>query len=427
MSLIAPYLRVLRHPGALRFSSAAFLARIPISMVGLGIVLLVSAVRGSYGVAGFVAAGYTVSAAFLNPVGSRLVDRWGQRRIVTASVAIHSTSLILLVVAVMQWWPLALTFLLACLTGATQPATGALVRARWAVALGDHPNLRTAFAFESVLDELIFIIGPALATFLAVAVGAPAPLVISAAFVTLGCLLLLAQRSTEPPVVVRSGGRSQSLLRRRGMLVVVTTLVAIGAVFGSIDVVVVAAADAESRRGAAGVVLAVYALGSMVSALIIGARSHTRRDDALPRMLLLSTIALAVVTVPFLVINGVVAIGFMTLLAGLTVSPVLITSFALVERIAPHDRLTEGLTWATSGIALGVAMSAALSGALIDRGGSQAGFFVTVAAGALTLVSAFLGRGVLARDIAARVGGPDSPAAGDTAEWGPGQEGVEHG
>ena len=39
--LIEPYARILRHPGAARFSAAAFVARLPISMVGLGIVLLI--------------------------------------------------------------------------------------------------------------------------------------------------------------------------------------------------------------------------------------------------------------------------------------------------------------------------------------------------------------------------------------------------
>lgn len=389
MRLLAPYLGILRHPGAARFSAAAFIARLPISMIGLGIVLLVSAVEGAYAVAGLLAASYAVSAALLNPLGSRLVDRWGQLRVVSVLVAIHAVSLVLLADAVVSRWPLALLIVLAVCAGATQPATGALVRARWAVALGTHPSLRTAFAFESVLDEVIFIIGPPLAAYLSVTVGSAAPLLVCAVLVSVGCGLLLAQRSTQPDP--RPGSRHRgSLLRIPAMVVVILTLVAIGAVFGSVDVVVVAAADEEGRRAAAGLVLGIYAVGSMVSAVVLGARISA--DRSLPRQLLVTTAALALVSLPLVLVGGLVGIGVMVLLAGLTVSPVLITAFALVERIVPASRITEGLTWATSSIGLGVALSAALSGWLVDQGGSRAGFSVTLVAAVTTALAAAAGQ-----------------------------------
>jgi len=383
--LIEPYARILRHPGAARFSAAAFVARLPISMVGLGIVLLISAVEGRYAAAGLVAAAYTLAAAFLNPLGSRLVDRWGQSRVVTFLVAVNVAMLLLLTMAVSASWPLAVLVILGAVGGATQPATGALVRARWAAALGAHPSLRTAFAFESVLDEFIFIIGPPLATFIAVAIAAAAPLIMCALLVGVGSLLLLVQRSSEPPSTPRGTSRGGSILRSPGVLVVITSFVAIGFVFGSIDVVTVAAADAEGRRAAAGIVLGIYAFGSMLSALVLGARSQARADSSLPRQLLLATFALALVTIPLVLVSGLVAIGAMVLLAGLTVSPVLLTGFTLIERLVSPARLTEGLTWATSGIGLGVALSAALSGWLVDQAGTRAGFVVTAVAALVTL------------------------------------------
>ena len=401
--LIEPYARILRHPGAARFSAAAFVARLPISMVGLGIVLLISAVEGRYAVAGAVAAAYTLAAAFLNPLGSRLVDRWGQSRIVTVLVTVNVTMLLLLAYAATSSWPTIALIAFAALGGATQPATGALVRARWAAALGSHPSLRTAFAFESVLDEFIFIIGPPLATFIAVAIDSAAPLILCAALVGGGSLLLLVQRSSEPPPTPRAAASGGSLLRMAGVPVVVTAFIAIGSVFGSVDVVTVAAADAEGRRAAAGIVLAVYALGSMASALVLGSRSQAREDASLPRHLLIAAAALAVVTVPLVFVSGLVAIGAMVLLAGLTVSPVLITGFALVERLVAPARLTEGLTWATSGIGLGVALSAALSGWLVDHFGLRAGFLVTAVSALVTLAVTAIGYRSLVRGTAGGV------------------------
>jgi len=407
--LIEPYVRILRHPGAARFSAAAFVARLPISMVGLGIVLLISAVEGQYAVAGAVAAAYTVAAAFLNPLGSRLVDRWGQMRVVSVLVVINVSMLLLLAYAASSSWPTLALMAFAVVGGATQPATGALVRARWASALGAHPSLRTAFAFESVLDEFIFIIGPPLATFIAVAIDSSAPLIVCAILVGSGSVMLLVQRSTEPPPTPRAHTTGGSLLRTLGVPVVIVSFVAIGCVFGSIDIVVVAAADAEGRRAAAGIVLGIYALGSMVSALILGARSQARSDAALPRNLLIASAALAVVTVPLVFVSGLVPIAAMVLLAGLTVSPVLITGFTLIERLVQPARLTEGLTWATSGIGLGVAMSAALSGWLVDRYGTQAGFLVTAVAALVTLAVCLLGFRVLVRGTAGDRVAPTDP------------------
>ena len=90
--MTGPYLEILRRPGAARFTAAAFIARIPISMVALGIVLMVSELRGSYALAGIVAAAYTISSALLNPMGSRAVDRWGQLRVVRILVAVHAVA-----------------------------------------------------------------------------------------------------------------------------------------------------------------------------------------------------------------------------------------------------------------------------------------------------------------------------------------------
>lgn len=400
MRLFSPYAEILRHPGAARFSGAAFLARLPISMVGLGIVLMVSALRGSYAEAGAVAAAYTVANALIAPLGSRGVDRWGQRPVVMVLVAVHALALLGLVAATVAGWGIAALLATAIVAGAAQPATGALVRARWAVALGDHPSLRTAFAFESVLDELIFIVGPPLATILAVALGAPAPVVAAVLFVSVGSALLVVQKSTEPPILPRNDARAAPLFRRPGFLVVLIAMAATGGIFGSIDVVVVAAADEAGIRLAAGLVLALYAVGSMVSGLVLGARSHRRDDRLLPRNFLIYAACLALTTVAFALAGNLVALGVVGLVCGLAVSPVLITAFALTERIAPAQRLTEGLTWCVSAIALGVAIAAAVSGAVVDQGGSRAGFVVTITAGFATLVAAAVGLPALRASVA---------------------------
>ena len=400
--MTGPYLEILRQPGAARFTAAAFLARIPISMVALGIVLMVSELRGSYALAGIVAAAYTISSALLNPMGSRAVDRWGQLRVVRILVAVHAVSLLLLAWATVGGAGSLALAALAIVSGATQPATGALVRARWAHVLGPDIRLRTAFAFEGVLDELIFVIGPPLATFLAVALSAPAPVVASAVLVTLGATLLLVQRGTEPPATGARRTGTGHPLRRMGMPSVLVVLVAIGGVFGSVDVATVALADEAGQRAAAGLILAAYAAGSMASALVLGSRSAGASDERLPRQLLLASLALLVVTLPLLLRPTLLALGLLVLLAGLAVSPVLITGFSLVEALVLPTQITEGLSWAISAIGLGVAASAAGTGWLVDRAGPQAGFLVTLGSAVLVAAVAVAGNGRVRRGVHAR-------------------------
>ena len=402
MRVTGPYVEILRRPGAARFTAAAFIARIPISMVALGIVLMVSELRGSYALAGIVAAAYTISSALLNPMGSRAVDRWGQLRVVRILVAVHAVSLLLLAWASVAGAGSLALVALAIVSGSTQPATGALVRARWAHVLGPDIRLRTAFAFEGVLDELIFVIGPPLATFLAVALSAPAPVVASAVLVSLGATLLLVQRGTEPPATgVRRTGSGHPL-RRMGVPSVLVVLVAIGGVFGSVDVATVALADEAGQRAVAGLILAAYAAGSMASALVLGSRSGSASDDRLPRQLLIASLALLVVTLPLLLRPTLLALGLLVLLAGLAVSPVLITGFSLVEALVLPTQITEGLSWAISAIGLGVAASAAGTGWLVDRAGPQAGFLVTLGSAVLVAVVAVAGRGRVRRGVHAR-------------------------
>ena len=400
--MTGPYLEILRQPGAARFTAAAFLARIPISMVALGIVLMVSELRGSYALAGIVAAAYTISSALLNPMGSRAVDRWGQLRVVRILVAVHAASLLLLAWATVGGASSLALVALAIVSGATQPATGALVRARWAHVLGPDIRLRTAFAFEGVLDELIFVIGPPLATFLAVALSAPAPVVASAVLVSLGATLLLVQRGTEPPATGARRTGSGHPVRRMGVPSVLVVLVAIGGVFGSVDVATVALADEAGQRAAAGLILAAYAAGSMASALVLGSRSGSASDDRLPRQLLIASLGLLVVTLPLLLRPTLLALGLLVLLAGLAVSPVLITGFSLVEALVLPTQITEGLSWAISAIGLGVAASAAGTGWLVDRAGPQAGFLVTLGSAVLVAAVALAGNGRVRRGVHAR-------------------------
>ena len=157
-----PFLDVLSRPGALRFSAAGVLGRMPISMFGLGTLLLVAAVTGRYGLAGLVAAAGSVGYAICAPQAARLADRFGQGRVLRPQAllcAAASAALVGCAELRAPDWALLLT---AALAGASMPSLGSMVRARWSHLLGGLPRLLgAAYALESVIDEMIFIVGPA--------------------------------------------------------------------------------------------------------------------------------------------------------------------------------------------------------------------------------------------------------------------------
>jgi predicted MFS family arabinose efflux permease len=417
--MLRSYAEVVRRPGAVAFSAAGLVARLPISMLGLGIVLLVTAERGTYALAGALSATFALAASLIGPIGSRYVDRWGQHRVLPVLTGLSAAMVSLFVVGVLRAWPDPALFLLAALAGASQPNIASMVRARWALMLSGTPLLRTAFALESVVDELIFVVGPPLATVLALQVAPPAALLACVVFLVVGATALSVQRRTEPPPARHDHVGGPGAFRYPGMVVLTMAMVCIGGVFGSFEVVTVAFSAEQGAAGATGLLLALYALGSLIAGVVVGAL-HLRMP--LHRQLLASAALLAVVTLPFPVVPGIPVMTVAAFLAGVAVSPVLISTFALVERLVPAQRLTEGLTLATSGIGIGLSVSASLAGWLIDTRGASVAYVVTAASGVLTLLATLAGARVLGRAESAAGGTASGPAASRAIELVPGPE-----
>lgn len=165
--MLTSYRRVLAEPGTLRFSATGLVARLPMSMVSLGIVLLVSSATGSYGLAGSVSAAYLLANATLAVVQGRLIDGLGQSRVLPVATAVFAVALALLMTAVQAGWPEWSAYVLAAVSGGALPSVGSCVRARWSHALTAPGDVQTAYALEAVADEAVFIVGPIIVTVLA--------------------------------------------------------------------------------------------------------------------------------------------------------------------------------------------------------------------------------------------------------------------
>ncbi|MFD2077647.1 Predicted arabinose efflux permease, MFS family [Actinopolymorpha cephalotaxi] len=387
--MFAPYRGLLRLPGALRFSASGLLARLPISMVSLGLVILVSAKTGSYGLAGVVSAVFVVCRAVCSPMQARLVDRHGQHRTLPAIAGLNAAALGGLVVAVEVDAPLVVPVVLAGVAGAVSPSIGSYVRARWSHLLGRGPKLQTAFALEAVADELLFMVGPPVVTFLATGISPNAGLLVALACGLVGTLLLAALRDTEPPAHGRGGsGTAAAPMGWPALFPVVGASVGIGTLFGAFDISVIALATQADARAWSGVLLGITATGSMLSAAVLGSR--TLRKPPLTRFRIgAAAITVAMLPLPFVSHLGLLApIVFFT---GLTISPTMIASVARVEETVPVSRLSEGIAWSTSALVGGIALGSAIAGRVIDGHGASAGFFVSLSAGVVATAVAWSG------------------------------------
>ena len=384
-----PYRTLFAAPGSKGFTLAGLLARLPLPMTGIGIITMLAQLRGSYALAGAVSAAFVLTYALLSPQISRLVDRFGQGRVLPVTTAISVVGLLSLLAS--AWWQAPdWTLFIAALLAGFMPSMSAMVRARWTAIYRGQPRLQTAYALETVLDEVTFIAGPPLSVGLCVALYPQAGPLAAALLLVLGVFALVVQRSTEPPVEVRGMTTEDpgSVIRLANVRLLALLMVAMGIIVGTVDIVSVAFADQLGQPAAASLVLAAYALGSCLAGLLFGA---LKLQTPLYRLLLLGGVTTAITTLPLLLVGSIPALAVTVLVAGLFFAPTMIVAMSLVERLVPEHRLTEGMTWLLAGLNVGIALGAAVSGQMVDDGGAEAGFAVAFCAGALVLLMAFWG------------------------------------
>jgi MFS family permease len=385
------YREILTIPGALKFCAAGLLARSGGAMMGLGIVLMVSALYGSYGLAGALAAANGLAWAVGTAVLSNLVDRYGQRKVMYPSTVVSASMLAVTVVFGLLQLPAWTLFAPIIISGATGGAPGALVRTRWNYVLDDPARLHTAFALESTLDELTFVIGPVAATALAVGVHPVAGLVAPIVLSLIGAKLFYSQRETEPPPHPREATEKTTAAWRRmillvpGVAAVVAVNVLIGSMFGAIDVSVVAAATSWDARAASGVILAVFSLASGLSGFWFGARTW---GGLASKRFLIGVLAMFASSALLPFANTVFLLGAIGMLFGATVAPTLITGNTVLEKLVPTSRLTEGLSWMGTGLGIGVSIGSSVSGSLIDASGYHSGLLAVGVFGVIAAVIA---------------------------------------
>lgn len=388
MGVFRKYGEVLAAPGARQALVASVFGRLALGMTGLAILLLVRNATGSYADAGFVSAAYAVSFAVAAPFRARGADRRGPAVVLRSTGIAQPLAFLLLAVLAEAGAPTVAMAGAAGLIGVSVPPLGSVMRALWGELVAGN-QLATAYSLESVVVELCFVLGPLVVG--ALALLAPEAGVLACGLVAATGALALAANPRVRQVVPHAA-RPTSLLGPLVSPVVRACLLNvlwIGTGFGTIEVGVLAFVDEQGRsRAAAGVVLAVWSLGSVVGGLVYGGLHLTApASRQLPLLVALTGVAAALPVLS----PGVVLLALLLAVAGSTIAPFSACNSLLLGSSAPPGTVTEAFAWNGSMIFGGAAMGTAVAGVLVDSSGARAALLATVVTGLLTLGSSALG------------------------------------
>jgi MFS family permease len=377
------YAAVLRVPHVAALIAATLLARFPIGINALAIILYLRAERGSFAVAGAVAGALAAGAGVGAPLQGRLVDGFGPRRVLPPLGVLHAAALGAIVVSAEAGAPAAVLVACGLLAGFAIPPTSSVLRSMWPALLREQPELiPTAYALDSVLIELIFVLGPLLTAAIATLISPPAALIVSAVSVIAGTLAFTAlppSRALGP-----DAGRAQAgllgALASPGVRTLVLTSLPAGIGIGICEVTLPAFSHDMGAASTAGLLLALWSVGSACGGLAYGALVHR---PPLNRVHLVVAAGLPVSLLPLALAPSVAVMALLVIPAGMFVAPLLATRNELIGWVAPEGSRTEAYTWPVTAFVGGIAIGSALAGTIVEQASWRTAFLV---AGAFAFV-----------------------------------------
>jgi MFS family permease len=363
---------------ASRLFAVSLLARLPLAMLSIGLLVHTEHATGSYALAGLVSGAFALAQGVGGPVLGRLVDRRGQTVVLGTSALVASAALVI-TASLPGGTPMIVRLALAVLTGLATPPVGACLRTLLASVVEGKEALRSAYATDAAAVELTWVAGPPVVLAVGSAVSTGAALVVAAAFGGVFTLVFAGSRESRQWRPERHEER-HGAMRAPGMRTLTAILLAVGLVFGSTEVAVTASADVFGATGAAGPLLGLWGIGSLIGGLVaakLGGGARTAGG------LVLLLAALGAGHMVLALAGGVVALGALILLAGAMIAPTYATVYAMVDGVAPRGTATEAFSWLATATAVGTSVGAAGAGSVVDAAGPGAAFVVAGLAAAV--------------------------------------------
>ncbi len=372
-----------------RLFAASIIARFPLALLGIAVLIQARQLTGSLSQAGVVAAAYAVAVGVGGPLLGRLADRHGHTPVLLVSAGIAAVLLIAFGLLPTHA-PLVVLLALAAGVGLATPPIGACLRTQLPALLSKPEAIGRAYALEASVLELTYIAGPPFAVYLAVLWSGGATLVLAGVVLLAATAVFAAQSVATTPRPAPTGHAPRprprpGALRTPAMRTLLIVLAGVGMLLGAAEVGVLTAAAAAGTNIGAAPLFAVWGAGSFLGGLVAarcGGGPRTARGLAL---------LLGALTVGHLALipaaGSILTLGVVLVLAGAVIAPTESAVSAMVEATAPDGTMTEAFAWLATVMAVGSAAGAAGAGILADRAGPAAAFALAAGGGALAALT----------------------------------------
>ena len=375
------YRDLLTTPGVARIIAAQLTARLPSGMISLAYLIHVERIFDSYGQAGLVLAATSLGQAIAGPLTSRWMGRWGMRSVIGATIVLSLVSM-----AAIAFVPMALTgyVIFGLLGGLATPPIQPAVRTIYPKMVNSR-QLTPLFSLDASAQEIIWIAGPVVTTFLAIQIAPPVAISAAAVMLIVGGLWFLASPEVGSVRIPPSRRRLGTVLAKGPVLL--STVVGF-LLIGSAAAVEVAVVSVFGEEGSeAGILLAMWAIASLIGGLSFGGLPIGPWAMAVRMVVVALGMLLAIASTNFWWLLLTLAIS------GAGIAPALAVMFAIVSASVKFSETAEAYGWVGSGQLIGAALGSAVAGFTIDAFGSPGGFIAAFAFAALgTLVAALFKR-----------------------------------
>lgn len=369
------YAEILRMPGLAAVVVSQLIARFPGGMLSIGILIHLQRQTGNFTVPGFTLAALSIGQAIASPLMSRLMSRFGIRPVIGTLITVCTVATSVIALVPLDA-PLAIFvgFIIGSTLAPIQPAARSVYPS-----LVPKNKLQTLQALDASVQELIWIGGPVIVVSLATQISSAAA-VLSAAFLgVVGGVWFLTRPAVATSRLEASTGRMGAVLKKPAVIIgALSGLLVVGS-FGAIEAATVAAFGSE-KDSAAGIVLALWALTSLIGGLAMG---HVAMGPwSLSRRLGVVAFGTALAMVSADPILITVAL----LISGLGVAPAMTVQYAIATESVKKGDVPESLGWLGTGWVIGGAIASAVAGIAIDAAGSFGGFAVATAFAVLAAI-----------------------------------------
>lgn len=365
------YADLLKTPGVARIIAAQLTARLPSGMISLAYLLHIEQIFNSYGLAGLVLAATSLGQALAGPLTSRWMGYWAMRPVIILTIVVSALAMAGIAFVSM---PIGAYIAVGFVGGLATPPVQPAVRTIYPTMVTSK-QLTPLFSLDASAQEIIWIAGPVVTTFIATQISTQLAIIVAGAFLILGGLWFLSCRELGEVKIPRSKNKMGVVLAKPP--VVLATVVGF-LLIGSAAAVEVAVVSVFGHGGPeAGIVLSIWAVGSIIGGLALGGVAIGPWALAARMLVVFVGIALAGAILDFW------WIAFALLIAGAGIAPALAVMFAIVSSSVKFSETAEAYGWMGSGQLVGAALGSAVAGFAIDGFGSLGGF---VAASILALL-----------------------------------------